>query len=115
MPIFAYCAEDHRTCDHERGRSKERILRLVEAVAVVRLVEWRLLFSPHREAEKVAGARVLAMAVCAAQGVPLCHIARAFGRTWATVYSAEQSCARRYRHSAAFREEWDELTRGDTT
>jgi chromosomal replication initiation ATPase DnaA len=85
------------------------VLRLVAAVAVVRGVEWQLLFSPRRECERVASARAFAMALCACEHVPLCHIARAFGRDWSTVYSAEQTCARRYRQSAAFRTEWDSI------
>ncbi len=103
---------DARTRDHERGRSKATILRIVEQVAELRGVGWEAIFSRRRECERVASARTLAMAACAAAGVPLCHVARAFSRTWETVYSAETNCSRRYRTSAGFRREWQQLTGG---
>jgi|GEM_PF-3128984 len=103
--------QDLRRRDFERGRSKQQILTIVERVVALRGVEAAPLFSEKRGKEEIASARTLVMASCAAMGVPLCHIAKTFQRKWETVYSAEMTCANRYRNSAKFRKEWDELTR----
>lgn len=103
---------DHRTKDEEKPRSKGRIQVIVERVAEVRGVDARALFLMRRESERVAGARSVAMAACCAVGIPICHIARAFGRQWNTVHSAEMQASRRYRNSASFRAEWDKITEG---
>lgn len=103
---------DQRTKDALKPLSKGRIQTIVERVAEVRGVEAKELFLTRRESEKVASARSLAMAACGAVGVPLCHIARAFGRQWQTVHSAEMQASRRYRNSANFRVEWDKITAG---
>jgi len=102
---------DHRKQNYERGRSKGHILTMVQRVAELRGVEAALLLSEKRGTEAIASARSLVMAACATMGVPLCHIARTFQRKWETVYTAELTCARRYRNSAKFRKEWDEMTR----
>jgi hypothetical protein len=66
-------------------------------------------FSDKREHPAIADARVLAMGLCCAQDVPICIVARAFKRTWQTVYGAEEHCSRRYQASKRFRAEWDAL------
>jgi len=102
--------DDHRTCDHLKGRSKGIILSVVTAVAEIRGVDPRAMFGRNRGNWKVAGAKSMAMGICGYLGVPICHVARAFGRDWSTVYSAEMTCSRRYRNSSAFRLEWDNIT-----
>ena len=103
---------DRRTKDTAKPRSKGQIQIIVERVAELRGVAAADLFLRRRESETVASARSLAMAACCSVGVPLCHIARAFGRQWQTVYSAEMQASRRYRNSAVFRHQWDTITRG---
>lgn len=103
---------DLRTKDAVKSRSKDQIQTIVERVAEVSGVAAADLFLRQRESETVARARTLAMAACCSVGVPLCHVARAFGRQWQTVYSAEKQAARRYRNSSVFRRQWDTITRG---
>ena len=101
--------DDHRTCDHLKGRSKGIILRVVTEVSEARGVDFREMFVGEWKRDRVSAARTLAMGICGSMGVPVCHIARAFGRTWATVYSAEMTCSRQYRKSSEFRKEWDRI------
>ena len=111
---------DRRRQDFERGRSKRVIFKVVERVAELRKVATADLLAPAigKKAEEAARnkpvleARSMAMAACAAAGAPLCHISRAFGRNWATVYQAERKNAERYRKSEEFRKEWDSVVKG---
>lgn len=99
----------------ERDKSAVKIIRIVEAVATLRGVNWRDMFALERGTDPVSAARVFAMAACGAAGVPIFHTSRAFGRNWATIYSAEMRCGRLYRSSKQFRAEWDGVTSADTT
>lgn len=103
---------DHRRRDFERGRSKTQIKQVLERVVVLRSVTHKDLIAAKGGDKGVLEARSLAMAACAAVGVPLCHIARTFNRNWATVYTAERKNAERYRKSEDFRKEWDSITKG---
>jgi hypothetical protein len=92
-----------------KNKGQLQIIAIVEQVATVRKVDWKLLFSPDRGNDAVSSARVLAMGLCAALEVPQFIVARAFSRNWATVYSAEVRCSTLYRKNAKFRKEWDTL------
>lgn len=104
--------QDHRTKDAQKPRSKERIRRVLELVAEIRGVNAESILLTQRESERVASARSMAMAACVAVGVPLCHVARAFRRDWATVWVAEVRASRQYQNSANYRTEWDKITAG---
>lgn len=103
---------DLRTKDAQKPRSKVTIRIVIERVAEIRGVDAAQLLLTNRESERVASARSLAMAACAAVGVPLCHVARTFRREWQTVWSAEGMASRRYQNSASFRAEWNKITAG---
>lgn len=94
---------------HRRNQSYLRITDVVERVAIVRKVDWKDILCPDRGCPAIASARVLAMGICTALEVPQFHVAKAFSRTWATIYSAEVRCSELYRESPAFRKEWDDL------
>lgn len=64
--------------------------RIVEHTAEMRGIPWEHILSASRERPEVADARVLAMAVCCAAGVPPATVAKVFGRTWQTVDSARE-------------------------
>lgn len=76
------------------GATKERvraiILRVIEETAASRGIGWRSLLDDERGSPSVASARVLAMAVCCAAGIPMQIVGRAFNRKWQTVDSARQ-------------------------
>ncbi|RYD21746.1 MAG: hypothetical protein EOP88_10370 [Verrucomicrobiaceae bacterium] len=91
----------------QKTRSQRCILRVVERVATTRQVDWNAILSTERGCRKISGARGLAMALCAALDVPHFLIARAFSRSWASVYSAEVRCSALYHQDPAFRQEWD--------
>ncbi len=87
---------DHRTKDREKSRSRERIRVICERVMEIRGVEVETLFlTRRRDNRQAASARSLAMAACCATGIPLCHVARAFGRSWSTVHGAEMIASKR--------------------
>ncbi len=92
-----------------KGKCTRQILHVVESVATLRQVPWVKLFSPDRESDAVSSARVVAMGLCCALGVPQYMVARAFSRNWATVFSAEKRCSKLYRAKPEFRKEWDGL------
>ncbi len=92
-----------------RSKSTRQILRIVENVAASRQVEWQAMFRKDRGSNQVSAARVFAMGLCCAMEVPQFIVARAFGRDWASVFSAEKRCSKLYRESATFRREWDAL------
>lgn len=87
----------------------ERVHAIVRTIAKMKEVPEEAFYSRTRGVPEVASARVLAVALCAAHGEPLGRIARALGRTWATVYAAERRCSARYHESAEFRKEWNTL------
>lgn len=103
---------DKRRQDFERGRSKKQIKQVLERVVVLRAVTGKDLIAAKGGDKATLEARSLAMAACAAVGVPLCHIARTFNRNWATVYTAERKNAERYRANPEFRKEWDSIVKG---
>jgi len=94
-----------------RRKAQKRMVPIVRAVAKARNVDWKDLFNPNRGHPQVAKARALAMALCVELDVPHHLVARAFDRSWATVYSAVTNCSRKYFDAAntAFRAEWDTL------
>ncbi len=76
---------------HIRKRLAAPILqRIIEHTAEMRGIPWEHILSASRERPEVADARVLAMAVCCAAGVPPATVAKVFGRTWQTVDSARE-------------------------
>ena len=63
---------------------------IIETTAARRGVDWRDLMSQNRESPAIADARVLAMAVCGAAGVPIRMIGKVFNRHLGTVDSARR-------------------------
>ena len=94
----------------EREAITRKILRVVELVAEMRHVEALKIMSLVREREEIASARSMAMAVCVEIGVEKCHVARAFRRNWSTIQQAIHMSENRYRHSTAYRTQWDWIT-----
>ncbi|MCU0751549.1 MAG: hypothetical protein MUC40_00700 [Akkermansiaceae bacterium] len=92
-----------------KNKCARRILLIVETVAARRRVDARELFADGRGTNEVSAARVLALGMCCACDVPQYIVARAFRRTWQTVFSAEIRCSKLYREKAEFRKEWDDL------
>lgn len=82
------------------------IKRIVENTAARYGVGWKEIMAKKRGRPKVASARVVAMAVSRAVGVPTHVVARAFGRTWQTVDSARESSIRRCSFNEDAREEF---------
>lgn len=102
--------------DPVRVMRKERLMKncegvheIVRTIARMKDLPVEAFYGGTRGVPEVASARVLAVALCAAHGEPLGRIARALGRTWATVYAAERRCSARYHESAEFRKEWNTL------
>lgn len=93
-----------------RSKCVRRISAIVEIVATARSVPWESFFTPGRGSKRQADARVLAMAICCAMEIPQYMVARAFSRSWASVFAAEKRASKKYRESAEFRKEWDNLT-----
>lgn len=93
-----------------RSKCVRRISAIVEIVATARSVPWESFFTPGRGSKRQADARVLAMAICCAMDIPQYMVARAFSRSWASVFAAEKRASKKYRESAEFRKEWDNLT-----
>lgn len=94
----------------ERAAILAKILRVVELVAELRQVDALKIMSVLREREQIAWARSMAMAVCVEIGVEKCHVARAFRRDWSTIHQAVRMAENRYRHSVAYRTQWDWIT-----
>lgn len=92
-----------------RSKTIRRMMGIVEGVAEARSVTWQDLFSKKRGNNATARARVLAMGLCCALDLPQYMVARAFQRTWATVFCAEQRCSKLYKKDPEFRKEWDRL------
>lgn len=76
------------------------MVRICEFTAESREIDPLELFSAERSRPEVAAARVLAMSVCRAAGIPTHTIAKAFGRTWQTVDSARETTIKRCASSA---------------
>lgn len=108
-------AESRKAADIQRqslrSRCTRRIITIVETVATARGIQWQPLFAPERGNNATASARVLAMGLCCAMDVPQYMVARAFRRSWATIFCAEVRCSKLYKSDAAFRKEWDRLSK----
>lgn len=95
---------DRRRKDPLKPQSKRLIAEIVGKVMEIRQIEYTALLK-GKSAKELA-TRSLAMAACAVAGVPLCHIARTFGKNWATIYSARRNTLRKWETSPEIRAEW---------
>lgn len=93
----------------QKPTSRATAERVVATVSYGLCVPLPAFFARERGTNQVSFARVLAMALTARLDVPVIHIARIFGRKWATAYAAIRTCHDRYEGSTAFRQIWDTL------
>ncbi len=92
---------------HLKARSRTIIEEAVALAAAVRKVDALVVMGVPRGCNQVSSARVLAMGLAAACGVPNCHLVRCFNRKAPSVVKNQQRCGRLIQNSAKFREEWE--------
>jgi hypothetical protein len=97
-PMFAIDMQEQSGCITPMSKSAVRkalaapiLQRVVEEVARERALAWAEMFHRTRDTPEHARARVLAMAVACAAGVPAYMVAKVFARKWQTVDSARKS------------------------
>ena len=91
--------------------TRARVQRIIDATAARRHVDGHALTGQNFGCHETAAARVLALAVCCAAGVPAVTVAGIFGVTWHAVDSARSSAVERCRDDQAACDEFMAILR----